>query len=201
MKFNSAFRLSLFTNHLQSLHDFGHSQKLIVINYDCIKTNVQSIQFYRVRQIPFFLENPLKKYWIFSQILVFYWKILSFRLIMENNSIKMAASSDHAVANTISTLSIVCSCIWPSVNCLWLVGVILIFGGSLQTIVHRCQIAAPRWPNDISSAADNVIFKNRQQNFECSCGSVARSAVLLKPNDANIFLFNFCEQKFVTHGR
>ena len=69
-----------------------------------------------------------------------------------------------------------------------------------QIIVQRCQIAAPRWPNDISSAADNAIFKNRAQNIECSFGCVALSAVLLKPNVANIFLFNFCEQKFVQHG-
>ena len=32
-------------------------------------------KFYRVRQIPFFLENDLKKnYWIFSQISFFLWK-------------------------------------------------------------------------------------------------------------------------------
>ena len=55
-------------------------------------------------------------------------------------------------------------------------------------------------PNDISSAADNAIFKNRAQNIEFSFGCVARSAVLLKPNVANILLFNFCEQKFVQHG-
>ena len=65
---------------------------------------------------------------------------------------------------------------------------------------HR---AAPRWPNDISSAVDNAIFKNRPQNIECSFGWVARCAVLLKPNVANILLFNFdliCEQKFIKHG-
>ena len=33
--------------------------------------------------------------------------------------------------------------------------------------------------------------------MECSFGCVTRSAVLLKPNVANILLFNFCEQKFV----
>ena len=65
-----------------------------------------------------------------------------------------------------------------------------------QIIVQRCQLlAAPRWPNDISSAADNAIFKNRAQNIECSFDCVARSAVLLKPNVANILLLNFCEQK------
>ena len=35
-------------------------------------------------------------------------------------------------------------------------------------MVQRCQIVAPRWPNNISSAADNVIFKIRAQNIECS---------------------------------
>ena len=74
------------------------------------------------------------------------------------------------------------------------------FDGTLQIIVQRCQIAAPRWPNDISSAADNAILKNSVQNIECSFGCVARSAVLLKPNVAYILLFNFCEQKFVQHG-
>ena len=87
-----------------------------------------------------------------------------------------------------------------SVNCLWLVGVTLIFDGTPQIIVQRCQIAALRWSNDISSAADNVIFKNRTQNIECSFGYVASRAVLLKPNVANIPLFNFCEQNYFQHG-
>ena len=99
-----------------------------------------------------------------------------------------------------------CSCISPmasrilSFNCLWLVGVTLIFDDIPQIIVQRCSIAAPRWPNYISYAADNPIFKNRTQNIECSFGCVARNAVLLKPNVANILLFNFCEQKFTQHG-
>ena len=79
--------------------------------------------------------------------------------------------------------------------------VILIFDGIPQIIVQRYQIAAPRWPNDISSAADNAIFKNRAQNIKCSFNCVARSAVLLKPNVANILLFKFCEQKFVQHSQ
>ena len=87
-----------------------------------------------------------------------------------------------------------------SSNCLWLVGVTLIFDGTPQVIVQRWQIAAPRWPNDISSAADNAIFKNRVQNIECSFGCAVRSTVLLKPNVANILLLNFCEQKFVQNG-
>ena len=44
------------------------------------------------------------------------------------------------------------------------------------------------------------MFKNRAPNIECSFVCVARSAFLLKPNVANIFLFNFCKQKLVQHG-
>ena len=51
----------------------------------------------------------------------------------------------------------------------------------------------------LSSAADNAIFKNKAQNIKCSFGCVACSAVLLKPNVANLPLFNFCEQKFIQH--
>ena len=83
-----------------------------------------------------------------------------------------------------------------SVNFLWLVIVSLTFDGNLQIILQRCQIIAPRWPNDISS----TIFNNRAQNIDCSFGCMARSAVLLKPNVANILLLNFCEQNFVQHG-
>ena len=68
-----------------------------------------------------------------------------------------------------------------------------------QIIVQRRQIAASRWPNDISFAADNAL-KNRALNIECSFGCAARSAVLLKPNLANMLLFNFCEQKCVQHS-
>ena len=57
-----------------------------------------------------------------------------------------------------------------TVNCLWLVGITLIFDGSPQIIVKRCQIEASRWLNDISSVADSAIFKNRSQNIEYSFG-------------------------------
>ena len=46
----------------------------------------------------FFGKCFKKNYWIFSQISQFYLKVLSFRLIMENNFIQMAASAGHAVA-------------------------------------------------------------------------------------------------------
>ena len=53
----------------------------------------------------FFLENALKKNcWIFSQISFFYLKVQSFRLIMENNFIQMAASAGHAVVYTIGPI-------------------------------------------------------------------------------------------------
>ena len=48
--------------------------------------------------------------------------------------------------------------------------------------------------------ADTAIFKNRVKNIECSFGCVARSAILLKSNVANILLFNSI-QKFFQHGR
>ena len=37
----------------------------------------------------------------FLNLQIFYLKVQSFRLIMENNFIQMAASAGHAVANTI----------------------------------------------------------------------------------------------------
>ena len=100
---------------------------------------------------------------------------------MQSNFIQILISADRAVAYMIDPI----------------VGVTLIFDGTPQIIVELCQIAAPRCPNDISTAADNIIFKNRAQNVECSFGCVARSAVLLNPNVVNILLFNFCEHKFV----
>ena len=78
----------------------------------------------------------------------------SFPLIMENNFIQMADSAGHAVAYTISP-------IFKHIIDLWLVGVTLVFDGIPQKRVQRCQISASRWPNDISFAADNAIFKNR----------------------------------------
>ena len=132
---------------------------------------------------------------------------------MENNFIQMAVSACHAMpchAYTIGPIfKHIIDCVQlyftngftnivlQNVNCLWLVSVTFIFVGTPQIIVQRCQIAGTRWPNDISSAADNAIFKNRAQNIECSFDCVAHSVVLLKPNVANILLFNFCEQKLI----
>ena len=129
---------------------------------------------------------------------------------MKANFIQMAASSGHVVAYVIGSICkhiIDCvqlyftngftNIVLLSVNCLWLIDVTLIFDGTPQIIGQQCQIAVLRWWNDISSAADNAAFKNRAQNIECSFGCVARSAILLKPNVANILLFIFCVQKFV----
>ena len=60
----------------------------------------------RVRQIPLiFLKNTLKKTTeYFLKFLFFYLKVQSFRLIIENNFIQMAASDGHAVAYTIGPI-------------------------------------------------------------------------------------------------
>ena len=65
----------------------------------------------RVLQIPFFLENALKKLLnIFSNFL-FYLKKQSFRLIMANNFIQMAASAGHSVAYTIDPIFKLIDCV------------------------------------------------------------------------------------------
>ena len=66
---------------------------------------------------------------------------------MENNFIQMAGSAGHAVAYTIGSIfNHIIDCVQlyftngflESVNCLWLVGVKLIFDGIPQIIVQRC---------------------------------------------------------------
>ena len=94
---------------------------------------------------------------------------------MENNFIQTAASAGDAVAYMNGPIfkHIIdwCSCISSmasrilSFKASIVSGVTLIFNGTLQIIVQRCQTAAPRWPNDVSSAADNAIVKNRAQNI------------------------------------
>ena len=137
-----------------------------------------------------FFEKCLKKMLDIFSNLFFYLKVQSFRLIIENNFIQMAASAGHALAYTMAQI------FKHIIDCVQL----YFIKGTPQIIVQRCEITAPTWPNDISSAADNAIFKNKAQNTECSFSCVARSAVLLKPNVANIPLFNFCEQKFIQHN-
>ena len=64
----------------------------------------------------------------------------------------MAASAGRAVAYTIGTVfKHIIDCVqlyftngfMNIVNCLWLVGVALIFDGTRYIIAQRCQIAAP----------------------------------------------------------
>ena len=52
----------------------------------------------------FFLENSLKKLLNIFLNFFFYLKIQSFRLIMDNNFIQMAAAAGHAVGYTIGTI-------------------------------------------------------------------------------------------------
>ena len=88
---------------------------------------------------------------------------------MENNFIQMAAFAGHAVAYMIDPIfKHIIDCVqlyftnnftniaFQKVNCLWLVAITLIFDGTPQIVIQRCQIAAPTWPNNISSAADNT---------------------------------------------
>ena len=107
----------------------------------------------------------------------------------------MAASADHAVAYTIAPIfKHIIDCVQLYfTNGFWLVGVTFIFDGTPQIIVLWYQIAVLRWPNDISSVADNAIFKNREQNIECSFGCVAQ---ILPISCSSIFV----NKKFVQHG-
>ena len=97
----------------------------------------------------------------------------------------MTASAVHGVAYTVGPLfKHIIDCmqlyftngftntVLQSVNCLWLGGVILIFDGTPQIIVQRWQIAALRWPNDINSAAEDAIFKNREQRASSVASAV-----------------------------
>ena len=69
-----------------------------------------------------------------------------------------------------------------------------------STTVSNSSSEVAKRQTKARSAADNAIFTNRAQIIECSFGCVTRSAVLLKPNIANILIFNCGEQKFVQHG-
>ena len=98
---------------------------------------------------------------------------------MENNFIQMVALAGQTVAYTIGPIF---KHIIDCVQMYFTHGT----NGTPHIIVQRYQVAASRWPNNISSA----IFKNRTQNIECSFGCVGRSAILLKSNVA----------KFIQHG-
>ena len=52
----------------------------------------------------FFFENALKKITEYILQFLFYLKVQSFRLIMENNFIQMASSDGHAIAYTIGPI-------------------------------------------------------------------------------------------------
>lgn len=49
--------------------------------------------------------------------------------------------------------------VFELINCCWIIGITFIFDGAPQIIVQRCQIAASRWPVDITNFADNAIFE------------------------------------------
>ena len=74
---------------------------LKVISYNGERASIK----YSIRQITFLFEKYFKKKLlnIFSNFF-FYLKVQSFRLIIENNFMQMAASAGHAVAYMISTI-------------------------------------------------------------------------------------------------
>ena len=69
----------------------------LVLNWILIQDPPNKIFF-------FCWENALKKLLNIFSSFIFYLKIHSFRLIMENNFIQMAASAGHAVASTIGQI-------------------------------------------------------------------------------------------------
>ena len=72
---------------------------------------------------------------------------------MENNFIQMAASAGYAVAYTIG---LIFKHIIDCGQLFFTKSFTNIFDGTPQIIVQRCAIAARRWPNDNSFAADNT---------------------------------------------
>ena len=121
----------------------------------------------------FLLGNAKKKILNILSNFFFYLKVQSFRLIMENNFIQMAASAGHSVAYTIGSIF---KCI---IDCMQ-----LHFTNGFTNIVLACRrntylrrqhtnnsptVAAPSWLNVISSSADNAIFKNRLKTIETKC--------------------------------
>ena len=91
-----------------------------------------------------FLENLKKKTTeYFLKFLFFYFKVQSFQLIMEKSFIQMAASAGHtAVANYRLCAAVLHQLLHEYY--LWIVSITLIFDGSPEIIVQRCQIAALR---------------------------------------------------------
>ena len=132
---------------------------------------------YRAAKYLFFGEFFKKKLQNIFSNFFFPLKVQSFRWVMENNFIQMAAWASHAVGFTIGKIfKHIIDCVQLSFSCQLSLACrrnTYIWRHPTNKIVQRCQIAALRWPNDISRAADNAIFKNRAQNIECNfrlCG-------------------------------
>lgn len=132
---------------------------------------------------------------------------------MEHHFIQMAASASLAVRHTVGPIFeyildgmrpylINCNAdiVLEGVNCCWFVRITFVFDGSPQIMVQRCQIAAPRRPNDIRISADDAIIEDSAQKIDRSVRCVTRSGVLLEPNVVQVFLFKFREQPISNHG-
>ena len=97
IKIKINFRNCFIVSLLQTIQTKKKSRKPFLSN--------NYIRKYRVRQITFFFGKCFKnkRLNILSNFF-FYLKVQSFRLIMENNFIQMAASAGHAVASTIGPI-------------------------------------------------------------------------------------------------
>ena len=113
------------------------------------------VTIYRVRQIPFLLENALKKLLNIFSNFFFYLKVHSFRLITENNFIQMAASAGHAVAYTISPI------FKHIIDCVLLYFTNTKTGRKTSSIASTVRHAAPSCWNQILPISSSSIFANK----------------------------------------
>ena len=117
----------------------------------------------------------LYSYWIFSQICFFYLKVQSFRLIMENNFIQMVAFAGLHDRSNLWAHYPLCAAVfyqWLHEHCPLKYQFSLAYRHNTYLWRQPTNNTSNRWPNDISSTADNAIFKNSAHNIDCRFGCV-----------------------------
>ena len=124
---------------------------------------------------------------IFSKVW-FYQKGRTFPLKMKHNIVQMTATAGLIVPHSINPIFQYIfdrlgfnpmngnfDFVFQGLNRLWMVSVTLVLNGSLQKIVQRGQLTAPRRPTDIGMELE-------------------------RPNVVHVILFNFQKQKIVEHS-
>ena len=99
---------------------------------------------------------------------------------MQHNTIKLTATAGLTVPHSINPISqYIIDClgfnpmngnfefVFQGLSCLWMVIVTLICDVSLQKIVQRGLIKAPRRPIDIRISADYSIFEKDEREIDC----------------------------------